>query len=443
MVKLVHQKEQHLVKETCKYLQQMFHSSLPETIAYEMKLRILREFEDNYIKLTELCDSEDDYIEIATDIFIAILDPSVTRIGCVEYTSHPKLLDGFKMRSSDLVYSAIYKLKNVTALRIADAIYCNKRHELGECLDQKITENLDEFRNGMSSNREIRTLFEQCKKLRILDVGDSQDIYEESINYIVNMECLEELDIHYTSIYTIYTGKLLNRFVNTRRSDKEFVSTHLKKFGCDALSQEQICLIGEKFPNLTCLKVMHVDCDLIPLKGLKHLKHLQVGVSSYQYLEKLLTCIGKQLVCLDVKNTSDVDLQHVASNCSSLICLHLGNNPLFESYFKSRGKKSRVIPTFPHVTRLELEFDDQLGVVTQCILSAFHNVKRLFLSHCSNDKIFDFVLQRKCMKHLEIAFFMKFNDIYIALQFYDKYAVVTDFPIINTKAKITYYSFPI
>ncbi|KAJ9582720.1 hypothetical protein L9F63_022936, partial [Diploptera punctata] len=293
MVKLVHQKEQHLVKETCDYLQEMLHSSLPQSIAYEMKDRM-----------------------------------------CGVYLTS-RTTGWVKMRSSDLIYNAIYKLKNVTALRIADATYWNGRHELGEYLDQRITENLKEYRNGLSSNQEIITLFEQCKKLRILDIGDSVDVYEESIHFILNMQCLEELDIHYTSIFSTYTDELLNGFVNTKRSDKKFASRHLKNLGCDSLSQKQICLIGQKFPNLTCLKVMHVDCDLIPLKGLKHLKHLQVGVRTYQYLEKLLTCIGKQLVCLDVKNTSDVDLQHVASTCTSLICLHLGNNPLFEDYSMS------------------------------------------------------------------------------------------------------------
>ena len=414
----------------------MLHSSLPESIADEVKVRILREYEKAYIEVSKCFDFESDlYKDIATEIFIAILHPSVSKIQCVEYTCHPNPMDGFKMRYSDLVYDAIRKLKNIRVLRISDAIYFNKRHELGGCYDDSITETLEEFCSGMSSNREIRTLCSQCKNLKILDIGNSSDVYEESVCHILNMKNLEELDVHYTSIYRKGFEKLLNGLASTKHSNGKLASECLKKLICEKLSHEQVVLVSCKFCNLVNL-TLYAEGDLIPLKSLRSLKYFHVSVKCFKYLKELLCYIGSQLVCFKMKDIPDTDLHHVAETCVSLNCLHLENSPSIENI--STKSKIFSVPQFPKVLNLELSFSDDSCKIIKGIMSQFKNLRRLFLSECANDDVFNFVLQRKCMNHLEIAFFQRYYNEHITLQFTEKYAVITAFD-----NSVSHYSVPI
>ena len=422
----------------------MLHSTLPESILDEVKIRMLREYEEAYIRFRELDESENDIADVVTEIFIAILHPSATRLECIKCSNHPKIMDGFKMRYFDLVYSAIQKMKNVRAIGICNASYFNIKFELRDYYFYKINGNIEEFHCNTGTNFEIETLSKLCKNLKILNVGDSLDVYEESVPYILKMECLEELDVHYTSISTEGFNDLLSGLVSTKHSDNKFASECLKKFVCNGLSEEQVFLISDKFPNLTSLSLLSLECDLAPLKVLKHLKCLYVNSPTYKFLKELFSSIGGQFVCLNLGRINDIDLKHIASTCTAVSCLHLRSCPYIDSNITEKHLRELVsVPEFPQITNLELSFDNESGMFIQHMLSGFRNVRCLLLSNCSNNKVFDYLRERKYLKHLEIAFFKKYRKLNIALQFFEKYVVITDFPEVYSESKISVYSCPI
>ncbi|PSN54666.1 hypothetical protein C0J52_01057 [Blattella germanica] len=422
----------HIATEVCQHLQAMLHSALPGDLVEEAIIRVLRKFEDTYKLLIDDCYeqkipfSDIEFIdEIATDMFVAIVHPSTTRVECYAQRSHPDVLDGYRMRYSDLIYNALPKLKNLKALCFGESYYIGDRHELNH---EHITENLEEFRSELSSNQEIQTLAQCSKKLKILDFGDSLDVCEESIPYILDLECLEELDVHCSSIDNHGFKELLIELTRTIRPCGRYASELLQRFSCGALYADEIDVIANNYKNLRSLIIKHALHDLTPLRTLKYLYHLEIQ-TKYHLLQGLLSSIGNQLVCLELRNVFDVNLDHVAICCPSLRCLHLVNSPLVEDidFTKmnehSKFHKAFAVPQFPQVTCLELDFAGDNGTFALYVSSCFKNVRKLLLSKHKNSMLLDKIVDREIMEHVEVVVFR--NPDLVVLQFFEKYVVIT------------------
>ncbi|KAJ4446601.1 hypothetical protein ANN_13298 [Periplaneta americana] len=254
--------------------------------------------------------------EIIHDIVGSIIHPAVTRIEAFPNNlccPHPFSLHGYENMS---VISAIGKhLQTLTKLKTLHLKYkyhLNRR----DMRNISFPEQLQGF-GGQLNFRNLELLAESCKFLKHLNVMDSEDISDSSVDIILKFRHLEELNIAETKISSDGITRLLKGFSCVGDS------LVLKTFGCDNVNFDHCNLIAEKLSHLR-LFLFNFEGELSLLSKLQHLMGLSVSAISNEFSEHL-PLFGRDLVFLNLKYANDDfdahDLCIIGEICKSLKCL--------------------------------------------------------------------------------------------------------------------------
>ncbi|PSN30723.1 hypothetical protein C0J52_22187 [Blattella germanica] len=404
------------IQENCKYLEELISKTVPTNLANEIcaKLQtyVLRSYliDSGYFSPYHLHDQtfEDEFyctawIEVALEVLLAVLHPKVTSFSFVSRTI---LADDVPTFAVPYLCRVMKKLKCIKEINL-DVVPIERGTFIYYLL--KHTE-LKELTFIGCTDTTLKLCYDFDLQFTKLDLRNS-NISDSCIPYLLKFENLEYLDILHSYITEEGVTELMQGLskINCKiaESNQLCKRNFLKTFKSE-LSSSQVYHIGNYLPNLTCLDIcLHWPLNLLPLRNLKKLTNLTVGVHGKSssipfigFLHNLLREIGHQLLELNVIKI-DVDLEVIAQNCPSLerLGLKLVNRSLVHS-----NQNGTILPSV-QFCELSTYFvsDDYVQFVFSC-LSNVKVLKLTFNRHDYSHALFDDILERMRLGKLRELF---------------------------------------
>jgi hypothetical protein len=405
----------------CNLLEKIINIYVPPFFANEITFALIRPVNQCYNKLKNDSVFKTHCHTISPVVLKSVMHKSVKALDCNPNIAHPTLLDYYKVRNCDLIYKALSLFHGLREVRLGTA------HRTDDMiLDIRgFRDTLEEFSSRSCWDSDIETLARNCKQLRCLDISCSEGVTDGVVDYILMFEQLEELNLcEINSLSEDALQRLLKGLAEDKVSDGNgllkfsdeapsantgtFRSQRLKIFGCNDPSDYHITMIAQFF-NLTSLALSNiVKTQLTPLRCLRHLENLFLKKSVFSCATELLTCIGNQLICLNIIDVSGTDCNFISLNCQSLSCLHL----CFEEVEKlclpfencQAEQVTLPVPEFPKVECLQLFLRDSNAadyIVTGCKNLRSLNIETRF----PDIRLFvDGIRERKNLVYLERVF---------------------------------------
>jgi hypothetical protein len=391
------------VKEACRQFHENFNSMVPHTVANEVTIKLLR-----YVDLTyqSMCmsDVECDLEFITTEIVSAIIHPRVMRLDFQEYSTHPNLLDRYKIKTPPFIYFSLRNLKNLEVLNLGVPF----ENINGDWDLSYVPKSLKRFSSWVCSDKDINLLAKSCRGLESLDFMMSAFVSDRSLKFVVKFRNLKELNLSGTMITQRGLTWILNALCFASGADNgdncKSLSKQLVSLAFNYPAQSHINLLVIEFPNLRSLRLslgrrkVHLTC----LRDLKYLSKLNLryfGVPK----EEEIKCIGPQLKCLDIALHRLSELKWIYNYCPGLQCLHLYFRIPFEPQSELMAYFEKYpLPEFRSVQSFQLILFNQ--DITDYIVSRFVNIKKLYIFHDGMDSLFESIVLRKQLRHLEQFF---------------------------------------
>jgi hypothetical protein len=390
-------------QQPCRLLQELLIQYLPCDMVTYISAALIRQVAQCYSELKNDTVFRIPCAERAPLVLKSVLHPSVKRLEGLRNTSHPTILDYYKVTNCDLLYKALPLLRGLKEVSLGPA---DRTYDMP--LDvQGFRDTLQRFSSRSCRDSDLETLANNCKHLRSLDISDSSDISDAIVEHILTFEHLEELNLcEVNSLSEEALGRILNgvsdvqlsrsgdtqkhreslrSFGKDTEKDSEAYSVsspatrsqRLKVFGCADPRRQHIDMIAQ-FSNLTSISLSQVNYSLAPLRDLKYLIIFKFSNSRFMYASELLIAIGNRLKCLNIVNVFCTDYDFIRANCMSLLCLHL--------CFKTRSdlilppdycEVRSPLPDFPKVEFLQLYIRELLAA--RYILFGFKRLRRFNL----------------------------------------------------------------
>jgi hypothetical protein len=394
---------ENYVEDACSQFHELFKAMVPVTVANEVTIKLLRYVDLTYGNLCVInvdCDLE----FIGSEIVCAIIHPHVMRLDFKEYSTHPDVLDQYKIRTPSLIYGSLDKLKNLKVLNLGDP--CESIDEEYEL--SYVPKSLKRFSSWVCSNKDIKLLSKSCKGLESLDFKESRSVSDDCLKFLIKFRHLKELNLSGTMITERGLTWILNALCSTsgvgNGDNFTSVAKQLVRIGFDCRKQSHINLLASEFRNLRSLslEVTRREIHLTRLRELQYLSNFRIGFH-LGIREEDIKLIGPQLKCLDIDLHTLSELKWIYDYCPRLQCLHLHlmvpKKPGFElmAYFERFP-----LPEFQCVEFLHLSFSDEY--ITDYIVSRFVNIKKLCMFQDNRDSLFENIVQRKQLRHLEQFF---------------------------------------
>jgi hypothetical protein len=391
--------------------------------------------------------------KIAPLVLRSVLHPSVKTLDCIPRTSHPTLLDLYKIKDSVLIYKALPLLRDLTDIRLGVA---RRTYDMNLKLGT-FRNTLEKFSSLSCCDKDIQTLANNCKLLRCLDISGSFHISDRIADYILQFKHLEELNLcEVHSLSEEGVQDILNGFADVdlscslhslKANDISSSSTEnlmmvsagssvdmsrspasrlqiLKSFGCSYATIQHIHVIAQ-FSNLTSLALSNITYILTPLRKLKHLQKFTLIDSRFILAQDLLIAIGSHLKCLNIVDVFGTDLHFISETCQSLVCLHLRFHKVEDLWLLRRHQApdpNRLpIFDFPSVVFLELFVCERS--TAEYIVTRFPNLKKLFMRYIFDDTFLVWTRNNKNLQHLKEVFWGDDSVIH----FTEKCAYITEF----------------
>lgn len=390
-------------QEPCRLLQEPLIHCLPCDRARDISVALVRQVAQCYSDLKNNTLYRNACAERAPLVLKSVLHPSVKRLECIRDTSHPSILEYYKVTNCDLLYKALSLLRGLKDVSLGPA---NRTDDMS--LDvQGFRDTLEKFASRSCRDSDLEMLANNCKRLRYFDISHSSDISDAIVEHILRFEHMDELNLCEVSFLSEEAlGRILKGFCDVRlclcadiqkhreslrRCGKDMAkdigaysvsissprSQRLKIFGCAHPRKQRIDIIAQ-FSNLTSISLSQANYPLTPLRDLEYLISFKLSNSRFMFVSELLIAIRNRLKCLNIVDVFCTDYDFLRANCVSLICLHL--------CFKTRSdlillpdycEVSPPLPDFPKVEFLQLYIRELLAA--KYILFGFKRLRRFNL----------------------------------------------------------------
>ncbi|KAJ9577421.1 hypothetical protein L9F63_005992 [Diploptera punctata] len=390
---------------TCCLLEDMVQNHIPPPLANEvtrtLMLCLIKTYNDldkRRYMLKLRSDEEGKLrnlsLETIAEVSAAILHPSITKFQFSR--AHVVLFVGyFQIRRfvNMFLRKVLNKLKVIKILRLE--VYQFDAQIVLEGLSTM--KYLEELTFWGCSDDILEVLSDSCKNLKKLDVRNSTDVTDRSVEVIWRFKQLKYLDIINTSITSDGVSKIMSG------------EHDLKVLKVELLS-DQVEVLPRSFPNLTLIHVRFLEnCSLSGWKSFEYLKCLYLShhpriSGSFIYYEELLRQVGKQLTHLKLIDMCNLNLRFVAENCPSLqyIGIHLMCPDCIGFY--DNVQRYHLI-NYPSIETCDIEVFRSDTV--EEILTSFVNVKKVNLRGFKEPfgSLLRYLLQRLAKDRIELYFF--------------------------------------
>jgi hypothetical protein len=388
--------KQRYVEQTCRRLQQEVYWKLPSSLVNQVTAKLLhcinKTYSDIYYSVYRQWGEE-----VLPMVLSAVLHPALTTLECVEGLSHTLECQEFVWDRLFLtIHDVVYKFPNLKVLKYGYI----RRTKDWVINDINVSANLEHlWFLELCNDKFIENVAAKCRLLKSIDVSNSHNVTDESIEYLLKFERLEGLNISGTGISErglarLLAGLRLNGCSNT-----------LKSFGCNNLTSSELDTLAFKFQNLTSVNLSPKDEScFFPLKILKHLSRVTLSGIEFYQAEDLLFAIGRQLVFLELHHVYNVRMSSIGEMCPSVRCLHiafgsfLGTEEEIKFVKESRLRSHSLV--LSSVVCLHLGFP---SIFAEYLVSECKQLKKLYVRTGSRAarQLLECVLQRNQMTQLE------------------------------------------
>lgn len=279
-------------------------------------------------------------------------------------------------------------------------------------------------------------LIERCPRLQALDVSSSKSVTNDSVNLINRMPQLRYVNLNRTSVSMEGYIKLLlglRKLEDIGRFDEighclEFIVDNYPDFGEFALKKFHTRYVTTRFLQIIseyCPEMFYVSiffnmllCDLTTLIGINKLTVLHLLSCDFfsDNIRDVLAVKGCNLSHLHLEHVEQIDmnaLMYISQYCPDLHVLTIYNCEMIES--TSLYLQRPAIPPFMNLERLT--------VVAQCdvrhlefLWSTCLRIKSIKCGMMvpTSDALFEHILAKNPMEHLEELSILKSSDLTIA-----------------------------
>lgn len=282
-------------------------------------------------------------------------------------------------------------------------------------------------------------LIETCPQLHTLDLTSSKAVNNDSINLLLRMPSLRNVQLHRTSVTLEGYVKLLlglKKLEDVGQYDEigrclEYIVDHyphfeefsLRKFSSRYVTTRFLQIISEYCPRMEYVSIFFnmLICDLTALIGINQLSILYLLSCDFfsDQIRDVLAVKGCNLTYLHLEHVDQIDmnaLMYISQYCPDLQVFTIYNCELIES--TSLYMEKPIIPPFMNLQRLT--------VVAQCdhrhlefLWSTCLHIKSIKCGTMvpTSDHIFERVMTRNPMEHLEELNIIRSDGLTIAMAY--------------------------
>lgn len=339
------------------------------------------------------------------------------KLRVIDFDEMPKML-----RSA--FYSQLTKMRRIEWLSLGSVSGGWKTFDMEDMLVVGL-ENMSHLMhlclNYDCTDKVLRTLVKNCPRLISLDISNSKNIDNSSVDILVDLKNLRSIQLYRTSVVMEGYINILLHLPELRdigRYDElgrclEFIDDYyptygnfrLEKFVSFQATTRQIQILCDKCPNLKEISLFHniLLLDLMTVIGLNELTKLKFLSCDFfaDQIRDVLEVKGCNLTSLCLEHVDEIDMNalvYISQFCPDLKTLVLCNCNLIQSTSIRRF----TLPPFMNLENLTL-----IGECTsqhlEFILCNAHRLKFIHFGTqiVTTDKLFENVFLRNELSHLE------------------------------------------
>lgn len=216
----------------------------------------------------------------------------------------------------------------------------------------------------------IQAISEHCRHIQFIDVTFSWSVTDQSVQYLVQCQQLQELHLHCTAVtmgqHAILFSQLpylqnigrCDYFERIAKSLNQGPYNNFKKVAVEVFTARILDWLAPLFPKLESLclhPLFSIQVDLSKLIHLKYLKDLKLTrVSQYiQSFNKVIRLVGPQLLHLHLEDSDAIPLNSLLliGNC----CRNLTSLIVYNSYFVNYHSLDDPVSDFNKLTFSKLK----------------------------------------------------------------------------------------
>jgi hypothetical protein len=393
--------KQLYVEQTCRRLQEQLHSKLPSSLVDEVTAKLFHcmntAYSDVYYSVYRQWGRQ-----VLPMVLSAVLHPTLTRLESVEDLSHSVECHEFMWDHLFLtIHAMVHRCSDLKVLKYGYI----RRTEDWLISDIDVSAKLEHiWCLELCNDTFLANLAAKCPRLKSIDVSNSSNVTDESVQHLLAFEHLQGLNVSFTGISEHGLARLLAG-LSQAKVGHNGCRNIFRSFGCSNVSSFEIDTLACEFQNLTSVNVCPKDeSSFSPLNRLKHLSRLTLSWMEFHQVEDLLFTVGHQLVFLEFHHVYNVKISFLGAMCPSVRCLHLtsgsflGTEAEFSFLMASRHRPSSSV--FSSVVCLQLEFPP---ICTEYIVSECKHLQKLYVRTGSRfaRQLLESVLQRNQLTQLQ------------------------------------------
>lgn len=371
-------------------------------------------------------------VNMAVSLVEVILGPHITNCNFEEM---PKMLQ-------QIFYPRLHMLRGLQQLNLGSLTGGWKTDEM----EPTILAGLTKMRNLRSLNVNydctdtiLLTLIDSCPRLHTLDVTSSKLVNNDSINIIIHLKTLRNVQLHRTSVTIEGYVKLLlalpqledvGRYDEIGRCLEYVVDNYpqtkafgLRKFSSRYVTTRFLQILAEYCPQMRHVSIFFngLLCDLSALIGIDQLAELHLLSCDFfsDQIRDVLSVKGCNITYLHLEHVDQIDmnaLMYISQFCPDLKVLTIYNCELIES--TSLYMPKPIIPPFMNL--------EKITVVAQCdwrhlefLWSTCYRIRSIKCGMMvpTNDHLFERILSRNPMEYLEELSIVRSDGLSIAMAY--------------------------
>lgn len=285
----------------------------------------------------------------------------------------------------------------------------------------------------------LLTLIDTCPHLHTLDLTSSKSINNDSVNLLTRMKSLRNVQLHRTSVSIEGYVKLLlclDKLEDVGRFDdigrcleyvidnyKNFKQFALRKFSSRFVTTRFLQILSEHCPQMQYVSIFFnmLICDLTALIGIDQLSTLHLMSCDFfsDQIRDVLAVKGCNITYLHLEHVDQIDmnaLMYISQYCPDLKVLTIYNCELIES--TSLYLEKPVIPPFMNLERLTIAAQCDHRHLEFIFATCLH-IKSIKCGMMvpTTDHIFEKILSRNPMEHLEELSIIRSDGLTIAMAY--------------------------
>lgn len=282
-------------------------------------------------------------------------------------------------------------------------------------------------------------VIDACPNVHTLDLTSSKLINNDSVNLLIRMPKLRNVQLHRTSVTNEGYIKLLlghKKIEDVGRNDEigrvleyivdnypDFKEFALRKFASRYVTTRFLQIISEYCPRMQHVWIFYnaLICDLMALIGINNLSTLHLLACDFfsDQIRDVLAVKGCNLTHLHLEHVDQIDmnaLMYISQYCPDLQVLTIYNCELIESTSLYMSKP--VIPPFMNLERLT--------IIAQCdhrhlefLWSTCLKIKSIKCGSVvpTTDELFERIMMRNPLQHLEELSIVRSDGLSMAMAY--------------------------